>query len=173
LPGLLERRWVVAVVHPTHGTEPDRMGGGPGWHFSEWLFGILGGIGVFLGLFTFLASDQSSIGIGGDWTWEVGEISTAAKVVLLVAGGLLVLLAIVMAVLGRHRARPVARMDGELSNLVWHAGVFVVVNAFIWIQDVALGGGLDYAYWVTIPWGLGLAAHAVTYARDRRKTTPA
>jgi hypothetical protein len=157
----------VAVVHPTHGARPDRMGGGPGWHFSEWLLGILGGIGVFLGLFTLFAGDSSSIGLGGDWTWQVGEISTAAKYIMLIAGGLLVLLAALMGVLGRHRVRPAARMDTELSNLVWHAGVFVVVNAFIWLQDIALGGGLDYAYWVTIPWGIGLVTHAIAYSRER------
>lgn len=37
------------------------------------------------------------------------------------------------------------------------------MNAFIWIQDIAIGGGVSYAYWITIPWGIGLAIHATTY----------
>jgi hypothetical protein len=41
--------------------------------------------------------------------------------------------------------------------------VFPPVNAFVWIQDFAIGGGLDYAYWVTIPWAIGLAIHAAIY----------
>ena len=35
---------------------------------------------------------------------------------------------------------------------------------------IQAGGGLEYAYWVTIPWGLGLAAHIAAYLVDRRRT---
>jgi hypothetical protein len=58
------------------------------------------------------------------------------------------------------RARKRAK---DFSSLVWHIGVFVVVNAFLWVQDIAAGGGLEYAYWTTIPWGLGLAFHVLAY----------
>jgi hypothetical protein len=145
------------------------MGGGHGWHFTEWLLGIVGGIGAFLGLFTFLASDETSIGLGGDWTWEVGEIATGTKWALVIGGALFIAIAVAMGIAGRSRVRPVSRISDELSNLIWHAGIFVAVNTFIWLQDIALGGGLDYAYWVTIPWGLGLLAHAFAYSRERSK----
>jgi hypothetical protein len=156
----------VAVAHPTHGNE--RMGGGPGWHFTEWALGIVGGIGLFLGLFTLFASDESSIGLGGDWTWQVGEITTVWKYTFVVGGATLVLIAVTMAVMGRKRVRPAGRIDAELSNLIWHAGIFLAVNAFIWLQDIALGGGIDYALYTTIPWGIGLAVHAIAYTRSRR-----
>lgn len=159
----------MAVAHPPQGIE--RMGGGPGWHFTEWLLGIVGGIGVFLGLFTLFASDDSSIGLGGDWTWEVGEITNVWKYVFLFGGAVLVAIAIGMAFVGRHRVRPAARIDSELNNLIWHAGIFVAVNAFIWLQDIALGGGVDYALWTTIPWGIGLIIHAFAYTRSRTSTT--
>ena len=157
----------MAVAHPTHGAGSGRMGGGPAWHFAEWLLGIVGGIAVFLGLFTLFASDDSSIGLGGDWSWQAGEISSAVTYGLLIGGGILLLAAVAMIVMGRHRVKPDARGDRALSDLVWHSGVFLVVNAFIWVQDIAIGGGLDYAYWVTVPWGIGLAIHAVTYYRAR------
>ena len=47
-------------------------------------------------------------------------------------------------------ARARKRMK-DFSSLLWHAGTFVVVNAFLWIQDIVAGGGLEYAYWTTIP----------------------
>ena len=43
-----------------------------------------------------------------------------------------------------------------LSDLLWHSGIFVVVNAFLWVQDAVAGGGIEYAYWTTIPWAFGL-----------------
>ena len=56
----------------------------------------------------------------------------------------------------------------DISELIWHTGAFVVVNAFVWIQDIAIGGGVDYAYWLTIPWGIGLTVHAlVVYGHHR------
>lgn len=157
----------MAVVHPTHGTGPDHMGGGPGWHFLEWSFGIIGGIGLFLGLVALLASDQTSIGLGGDWSWEVGEISTGVKYGLLIGGLVLLGLAIMMTLLGRRRPAPEAVVDTERSHLIWHAGVFLAVNAFLWIQDVAIGDGLNYAHWTTIPWAIGLAVHALVFMRGR------
>lgn len=64
------------------------------------------------------------------------------------------------------RARKRAK---DLSALLWHAGVFVLVNAFLWIQDIAAGGGLEYAYWTTIPWALGLGFHALAYFLGERR----
>ena len=57
----------------------------------------------------------------------------------------------------------------DLTDLLWHIGVFVVVNAFLWIQDIAAGGGLDYAYWTTIAWGFGLLLHILAFMFGRRR----
>ncbi len=35
--------------------------------------------------------------------------------------------------------------------------IFAIVNAFRWLQDFALGAGVDYAWWITIPWGMALS----------------
>jgi hypothetical protein len=57
-----------------------------------------------------------------------------------------------------------------LSGLLWHAGTFVIINAFFWILDIALGeGGLDWAFWVTGAWGFALAFHALAYFVDGRQ----
>lgn len=45
----------------------------------------------------------------------------------------------------------------------------MLVNAFVWVQDIALGDGVNYAWWITIPWGIALAAHAITYATGRQR----
>ena len=63
------------------------------------------------------------------------------------------------------RARERAK---SLTDLMWHTGAFVIVNAFLWTMDIVGGGGLEWAYWVTIPWGLGLAFHALAYWIDGR-----
>lgn len=52
--------------------------------------------------------------------------------------------------------------------------VFVLTNAMLVIVDVGSGAnagflGMDYAYWVILFWGFGLAGHAVSvFAGDRR-----
>lgn len=56
-----------------------------------------------------------------------------------------------------------------LSGLVWHAGTFVIINAFLWAIDSMGYGGVNWAYWVTIGWGLALAFHALAYFVDGRQ----
>lgn len=56
----------------------------------------------------------------------------------------------------------------DLTDLLWHAGVFVVVNGFLWLQDLVAGGGVEYAYWATIPWGFGLLLHLGAFLLRRR-----
>ncbi len=64
--------------------------------------------------------------------------------------------------LARRRAR-------YLSGLLWHGGTFLIINAFFWLLDLTLaGGGLDWAFWITGVWGLGLAFHALAYIVDGR-----
>lgn len=142
-----------------------------GWTAAGWFLGIVGGIAAFLGLFVLFAGDDQSIGLGGDLSWQVSEVSTAWTYGLLIGGGLLLAVALVMIMFGgRGGTEPTHASD--LTELLWHAGIFVVVNAFIWAQDIAIGGGVDYAYWVTIPWGIGLAIHALTFYWSRREGGP-
>ena len=59
------------------------------------------------------------------------------------------------------RARRRAR---DLVRLLWHAGAFLIINAFFWLLDFGLNhGGPHWAYWITAAWGLALVFHALTY----------
>jgi len=50
------------------------------------------------------------------------------------------------------------------TGLMWHIGTFLVINAFFWLLDIATGAdGVQWAYWITIFWGLALAFHVVAY----------
>ncbi len=54
-----------------------------------------------------------------------------------------------------------------VRDFLYHLMVFVLVNAMLVIVDVLGGGpgdilGLDWAYWVIIAWGFGLAGHAIS-----------
>jgi hypothetical protein len=61
-----------------------------------------------------------------------------------------------------ERARRQARY---LTGLLWHAGSFLIINAFFWIIDFGLGkGGPHWAFWITGVWGFALAFHALAYA---------
>jgi 2TM domain len=56
-----------------------------------------------------------------------------------------------------------------LSGLLWHAGAFLIVNAFFWVLDLGVGqGGLQWAFWITAVWGFALAFHALAYYVDGR-----
>ena len=66
-----------------------------------------------------------------------------------------------------ERAR---RRAKYLSGLVWHAGTFIIINAFFWILDLGVGeSGVDWAFWITAAWGLGLAFHVLAYIVDGRQ----
>ena len=57
-----------------------------------------------------------------------------------------------------------------LSGLIWHAGAFVIINAFFWILDLALGeSGLQWSFWITAAWGFALAFHVLAYFVDGRQ----
>lgn len=142
---------------------PHRTPVGPGFRLTEWLLGIVGGISAFLGLFILFADADQYVGVGGDLSWRVGDISSAWMYGLLIGGGLLLLIALGMVVYGWGRAKEAPTHSEGIADLIWHAGIFLVVNAFIWLQDIAIGGGVEYAYWVTIPWAIGLVIHGFTY----------
>ncbi len=136
----------------------------------EWVLGIFGTISAFMGLFILFAGENQYVGLGGALTWQVGEIAVGWAYGLLIAG--IVLLAGSVALLLWERRHPhVYAPQSELAGLITHVVVFVLVNAFLWTQDIVSGGGLNYAYWVTIPWGIGLAAHVVAYLNSDRHTT--
>jgi hypothetical protein len=143
---------------------------------TEWVMGIVGGIAAFLGLFILFGGEDQYLGLGGDTlTWRVGDISEAWGYGLLIGGGVLLVAAIALVTWDVRHPR-VRQPQSEFAGLMWHTGIFVVVNGFLWIQDIAAGGGLEYAYWVTIPWGVGLFSHALAYAfaaRRGEKDTPA
>jgi 2TM domain len=59
----------------------------------------------------------------------------------------------------RQRARK--RVD-DLMGFYSHLVAYLLVNGGLWVLDIATGGGVDWAYWPTIGWGIGLALHATT-----------
>ena len=54
----------------------------------------------------------------------------------------------------------------EYTDVMWHAATYVIVNAFLWGIDIIGGDGVNWAYWVTISWGIGLAFHIASYSLD-------
>lgn len=162
----------MTMMRDTKSVYTKRAGGGYGWRFTEWLVGIVGGIGLFLGLFILFADADEYVGLAGDWSWRVGDISTAWTYWLLLGGGVLLLASLVMVIFGRTRSAAEYVGDKARADLWWHVGIFLAVNAFIWVQDFAVGGGLDYGYWVTIPWAIGLTVHVAMYADRERIEMP-
>lgn len=61
-----------------------------------------------------------------------------------------------------------ARRAKYLTGLLWHLGAFVIINAFFWILDAMGAGGVNWAFWITGAWGLGLAFHVLAYFIDGR-----
>jgi hypothetical protein len=60
-------------------------------------------------------------------------------------------------------ARAVQRAK-YLTGLLWHVGVFVIINAFFWFLDAFVGvAGFQWAYWITLFWGIALAFHALAW----------
>jgi hypothetical protein len=66
----------------------------------------------------------------------------------------------------------------RVRDFYYHLMVFVFVAALLIIIDVAGGAnagflGLDFAYWVILPWSLGLAGHAIYAFFGENKVTKA
>jgi hypothetical protein len=138
-----------------------------GFHVTGWVLGIVGAIAAFVGGFILLGGDNQWVGVGGEASWRVSEIDPAWGYGLLAVGGLALMAMVGLVVHDRRRrGAPGTEPTSGTGDVLIHAAVFVAVNAFLWIQDIALGGGLDYAYWVTIPWGIGLVVHAITASRE-------
>lgn len=83
-----------------------------------------------------------------------------------------------------ERAR---RRVKDLSGFYYHLMTYVFVNAILIVVDRRVDGGqeflgLDWAYWVILAWGFGLAGHGISvffgehmahelYERDKDKET--
>jgi hypothetical protein len=146
--------------------------GGAGWRLIVgWVLAVAGAIVAFVGGFILLAGKDQFVGMGGDLSWRVGDIDPLLAVGLLAGGVIVAVLGLGLVVLTLRAPRPPVR-DKALRDLQLHATAFVLVNAFLWVQDVVIGGGVEYAYWVTIPWGIGLTAHILAYYTGRRRQRP-
>ena len=51
-----------------------------------------------------------------------------------------------------------ARRLKNVNGFLWHAATYFIINGFLWFIDL-LNGELDFAFWVSISWGIGLAFH--------------
>jgi hypothetical protein len=130
---------------------------GMGWKAAWWLCLIVGGVATLDGLFILFGPEDEYVGVGGDLAWRVGDISSAWMFGLLIVGIGLLAGWLAMIVAGRRMGPVETTPRGEF---LFHAGAFIIVNAYLWIQDFAVGSGLDYAYVTTVLWGIGLAFHA-------------
>ena len=89
---------------PDHGTPVSTEG--IDWRgITEWISGIIGGIAVFLGLFVLFAGEDHYVGIGGDVSWRVGDISLWWAYGLLIGGLVLLAIVVVLVLQGRRRRR--------------------------------------------------------------------
>jgi len=57
------------------------------------------------------------------------------------------------------RARKRAK---DFTDVMWHVASYIIINAFLWTLDIVTGG-LNWAFWVTIGWGIGVAFHLAFY----------
>lgn len=59
------------------------------------------------------------------------------------------------------RERAEKRVEAKAS-LRSHWFTYIVVNAFLFAIDWWSGGGIDWAYWAAIGWGVGIALHTLS-----------
>ena len=161
----------MAALHPVpaSGGGTRRTSVGPVWAVTEVLLAILGIASLATGVFILVGDETQWVGFGGDLSWQVGEIPPEVGYGLVIGGGVLVLVSLALVLTGRRSGARVEPAERPFRDLAAHATAFLVVNALLWAQDIAAGGGLEYAYWTTIPWGVGLAAHALAYYLGREQ----
>ena len=53
---------------------------------------------------------------------------------------------------------------------MWHVAVYAIINPLLWMLDITQGSGVDWAFWPTIGWGVGLAFHVASYVIDESGT---
>ncbi len=144
-----------------------------GFRVTEWVLGIVGAIAAFVGAFILLGSEEQYVGLGGDVSWAVGEIDPAWGWGPILVGGVFISIGVALAWRDRRAETGIETTRTDWADVLVHTVVFLGVNAFLWVQDIAMGDGLNYAYWVTIPWGIGLVAHAVATHNDQQRGVPA
>ena len=60
------------------------------------------------------------------------------------------------------------RHAAEVRDFMWHLAAYLIANAIIFTQDWLAGDGINWAYWIAIPWGAGLLFHAIALVMGRR-----
>ena len=58
----------------------------------------------------------------------------------------------------RRRARGKARED-----FVWHLGTYLIMMGFFVAIALMSGSSFTWVLWIAIPWGLGVAFHALAF----------
>ena len=56
----------------------------------------------------------------------------------------------------------------SFTDVMWHAATYLIVNGFLWALDIVQGDGVNWACWMTITWGIGLAFHVAAYLLDEK-----
>jgi two-component system, LytTR family, sensor kinase len=49
------------------------------------------------------------------------------------------------------------KITGFIIHLFW----FIVINIFLYFLDFRENGKIDWAYWTTFGWGIGILSHAI------------
>jgi hypothetical protein len=60
-----------------------------------------------------------------------------------------------------------AHRSGALTGVLWHVATYLIINAMLWFIDLRQGG-VDWAYWVSLFWGIAVAFHAAWYLITER-----
>jgi hypothetical protein len=66
------------------------------------------------------------------------------------------------------------RVNDEFSKRrewLQHLGVFVCINAMLWLIYLFIGGGFPWALIVTLGWGVGLVGHGMEYRSHSTRET--
>ncbi len=58
----------------------------------------------------------------------------------------------------------------DYKDLLWHVATFAIIIPMLWFIDLASGGGVNWAYWPTIGWGLAVAFHVASHVIDDSDT---
>ena len=69
---------------------------------------------------------------------------------------------------GTPEERAQKRLE-EYNGLMWHVASYVIINLMMWALDWYQGGGINWAFWITIFWGVGLAFHVASYWIDETR----
>jgi hypothetical protein len=74
----------------------------------------------------------------------------------------------VEAVAANLRLAEAERRARYLTDVLWHVGAFLIINAGFWVLDLIGGGGLGWSLWITGLWGVALAFHLLAFLIDGR-----